>query len=417
LPRSPYRIPGERAAYPAPKRPPLSRQTILASVLLASVLVTSPATVALYLTSRGGIAFVLLAAVQLATTVLACVNAIAHVWRGTARAGEKAASGCLGCLTSILVLGGAFVAWFLDALKGVDFSGGAWGRPLRLRGRILHPRLRAGSDWTRGARPDARGLDAPTRAALEALWLHDAQKEHASVPAFSRISWQLAAIGAPAELVERAHRAALDEIDHARRCFALAAGYGGRSHGVEAMPDLLVGGLETIGDPLARIATESLSDGCMLEDYNADVAAACEATCTEPAVKDVLARIALEERSHADFSWDLLQWLVARGDERVARAVERAASELEAMKRPTAVSSANATLVARADVERMRAHGRIPDTEWAALWAERLMETKRRVSVLLAPVRSVTGKAPRRARASAPTRIARGARACAPTNE
>ena len=50
-------------------------------------------------------------------------------------------------------------------------------------------------------RQKLRGLLAiPRRAALEALWLHDAQKEHASVPAFSRISWMLAAVGAPADV-------------------------------------------------------------------------------------------------------------------------------------------------------------------------------------------------------------------------
>jgi hypothetical protein len=121
-----------------------------------------------------------------------------------------------------LGIGGGFLVWFIEAMGKVDWtSGGAWGRPLRVRGRILHPKLREGSDWTRGAHPDAAGLDEATRAALEALWLHDAQKEHASVPAFARISWLLAAVGAPAELIEGAHRTALEEIDHARRCFAL----------------------------------------------------------------------------------------------------------------------------------------------------------------------------------------------------
>src|SRR5690606_38147187 len=52
-----------------------------------------------------------------------------------------------------------------------------------------------------------------------------------------------AAAGAPADLLARAHRAALEEIEHAERCFALAAGYGGRTRSVEPMPDLLLGGL------------------------------------------------------------------------------------------------------------------------------------------------------------------------------
>lgn len=261
---------------------------------------------------------------------------------------------------------------------------------MRLRGRVLHPNLRGGSDWTEGERPEVQALDQPTRAALEALWLHDAQKEHASVPAFARISWVLAAVGAPAELVEGAHRAALEEIDHARRCFALAAGYGGRSHSVEPMPDLLVGGLDVPGDPLELLARESLTDGCLLEDFNADVAVACVAACQEPAVKGVLSRIATEERSHADFSWALLTWLLARGDARIEQAVARAATDLEKVPRPTAVSAAHAALVAEADSASLRRHGRIQDDIWSALWRERIAETRRRLAALT-PARASEG--------------------------
>src|SRR5215510_1039070 len=44
-------------------------------------------------------------------------------------------------------------------------AGGGWGRPLRVRGRQLHPELREGSDWTAGERPRAEDLDRATRAA------------------------------------------------------------------------------------------------------------------------------------------------------------------------------------------------------------------------------------------------------------
>ena len=73
----------------------------------------------------------------------------------------------------------------------------------------------------------------------------------------------LVAVGAPPTLVEQSRpMQALEGIDHARRCFALAAGYGGRSHTVDAMPDLLVGGLDLHGDPLVHLAVESIKDGC-----------------------------------------------------------------------------------------------------------------------------------------------------------
>jgi hypothetical protein len=274
-------------------------------------------------------------------------------------------------------LGSAFLGTLSIAL------GAAWGRPLRVRGRQLFPQLREGADWTRGARPEPSALDDDTRRALEALWLHDAQKEHASVPAFSRISWMLAAVGAPAELMIGAHEAALEEIDHARRCFALAAGYGGRSHTVEPMPDLLLGGMDLKGDPMATLAVESLKDGCLLEDFNADVAARCVAVCREPATRDVLERIAREERSHAEFSWRVLEWTLERGGPAVRRAVVRALAELDGIRRPTSVSADKAALVAAADPQALLANGRIPDAQWAECWAARLDATRERAGALL----------------------------------
>lgn len=287
-------------------------------------------------------------------------------------------------LFGLLSFLGAPAGWLLGVVaSGLGSMGGAWGRPLRIRGRQLHPNLREGSDWTRGARPNPAGLDEATREALAALWLHDAQKEHASVPAFSRVSWMLAAVGAPAELLEGAHRAAIEEVEHTRQCFALAAGYSGRSRTVEAMPDLLLG-MEFGDDPLVTLAVESLEDGCLLEDYNADVAAACAEACREPVTLAVLETIAREERSHAAFSWDVLRWLLARDRARIQPAIEAALKRLHAYPRPTAVSAEKQVLVDRADPASMLAHGRLPDARWAALWERRLEQTTRRVQGLLA---------------------------------
>ena len=286
----------------------------------------------------------------------------------------------------------------LIAFMGVlPLAGAGWGRPLRIRGRQLHPNLREGSDWTLGERPHASHLDAATRSALAALWLHDAQKEHASVPAFSRVSWLLAAVGAPADLVTWAHRAALEEIEHAQKCFALAAGYGGRSYTVEPMPGLLLGGLDCNADPLETLAVESLDDGCQLEDFNADVAGECSRICEDPVTRAVLEQIGREERSHAEFSWALLEWLLERHPASVRGAVENALSRLDAIKRPTAVSWDKLRLVAAADEWQLRRHGRIRDERWSELWQLRLSETRRRLGDLLArraiPVQQRTGAA------------------------
>lgn len=141
-------------------------------------------------------AFSLLVLVQVSAGVAAILSSLQH----------RRIEGTGGIATAVIgglaALGGP-LGWLAGVLPfALVGAGGSWGRPLRIKGRQVHPNLTVGADWTQGLRPDPTGLDEPTRAALEALWLHDAQKEHASVPAFARVSWLLAAVGAPAELLE-----------------------------------------------------------------------------------------------------------------------------------------------------------------------------------------------------------------------
>ncbi|MSR63445.1 MAG: hypothetical protein EXS08_13460 [Planctomycetes bacterium] len=331
------------------------------------------------------ILFTALALAQLFFGITATVVAI-RLRRAT---GQSSLGACtLGVLTAL----GALVGWAGGMVATLLAAGGGWGRPLRVRGRQTHPGLRVGADWTRGERPDPAGLDEPTRRALEALWLHDAQKEHASVPAFARVAWLLAAVGAPAELLAWCHRAALEEIEHARLCFALACGYAGRSHTVRPMPELLRGALDLEGDALVVLATESLADGCQLEDFNADIAAECAEVCAEPATRAVLLRIAREERSHAEFSWALVGWLLESADDTVRPALEQALARLSAYARPTAVSWHKRSLVARADPAELRRHGRLLDERWGELWQARLVATTARTRQLLAATRSARAR-------------------------
>jgi hypothetical protein len=288
-------------------------------------------------------------------------------------------------MLGFLAMVGALPPLYIGVLAAAFFGGGGgWGRPLRVRGRQVHPELREGTDWEHGERPDPTGLDEATRAALEGLWLHDAQKEHASVAAFARVSWLLAAVGAPPDLLRWSHRAAIEEIAHARLCFALAAGYGGRSHTVEPMPELLSAGLGLDGDAIATLVVESLGDGCLLEDFNADIAAECATVCEEPVTRHGLERIAREERSHAEFSWAVVTWLVQRDGDAVRAALLRAIDGLAGYRRPTAVSAQKHALVMRADQAALRRHGRLPDERWAELWRQRLLCTEERARVLLA---------------------------------
>jgi hypothetical protein len=166
------------------------------------------------------------------------------------------------------------------------------------------------------------------------------------------------------------------------------------------MPDLLLGGLDLQGRPLEIMAIESVTDGCQLEDFNADVAAACALVCEEPVTRRVLEQIAREERSHADFSWSMLQWLLSRDPKGVRSAIATALAKLADDPRPTAVSSDKQALVAKADSAALRRHGRLPDSEWAAAWDARksLPSITAATNASSAPCASIMRAEARRAR-------------------
>ena len=157
------------------------------------------------------------------------------------------------------------------------------------------------------------------------------------------------------------------------------------------MHELLHAGLELKGDAITVLMAESLGDGCQLEDFNADIAAECARVCDEPVTRAVLERIAREERSHAEFSWAVVGWLLARSGDTARPALERALAKLAAYSRPTAVSWHKRHLVARADSVQLRRHGRLPDERWAELWVERLELTRRRARGLIAETSPTPG--------------------------
>jgi len=188
------------------------------------------------------------------------------------------------------------------------------------------PTLATGDGWSDGAAPRTEHLSAEERAVLGARWLASAQMEHASVSAFAQLSLHLAALGAPSELVERSHLAALDEIRHARRCFALASAYGATPWTAGPIAELVHTDASSIDR--VRLAVGSLVDGCLAAGIAADVAASGARTAADPAVRQTLAMIALDEERHAELAWSVLAWCLDTGDDAVRTAVAARAARL-----------------------------------------------------------------------------------------
>ena len=232
----------------------------------------------------------------------------------------------------------------------------AGGRPYLVGGRALVAAPRWGAEargWVEGERPDLDGLTHGERASLAEAWTADGLLEHASVASFSRVSLVLLAAGAPADLVARAHEAALDEVRHARLCFALASAYAGEAIAPGPFP---CAGDVHIGKSLAAIAVSTLEEGCIGETVAAVLASEQLDRATDPAVRAALAQIAADEARHAELAWSTLAWAVDAGGREVRVAVEQALRGVLADARSAAPPRCEADPGRRALME---AHGRV----------------------------------------------------------
>jgi len=205
----------------------------------------------------------------------------------------------------------------------VVFTGGhPCGRPLRVHGREVTAEVVRGSGWSRPV-PGAV-LPSATAAALADLWGADAVAEHASIGSFARFVLQLLALGAPAQLVADAQQGMADELDHARRCFALASRYAGEPRSPGPLP--LQHALDGPND-LVSVSVAVLREGAVGESIGALLAAERQARASDPGVCASLAAIADDEARHARDAWRFLAWAVAEGGAPVRVAVVAAVEE------------------------------------------------------------------------------------------
>jgi hypothetical protein len=227
------------------------------------------------------------------------------------------------------------------------------GRPLREGDEVRVAPVRTGSTWSDGdVLEDEARVSVSTATALAQAWLQDAQAEHASVASFHRVALELMAVGAPPELLELTGRAALDEIDHARRCFDLAHRYAGEPFepGPLPAPAARDGGL-------LRVAIDAFVEGCVGETIAALVAERALGGATDPLVRETLQVVAEDEARHAALAWRTVAWVLkTAGSER---------AEIRAALRDIGSHGASAGSPAACDVapherdKAWRAHGRL----------------------------------------------------------
>ncbi len=161
------------------------------------------------------------------------------------------------------------------------------------------------------------------RSAAADGWRKVAAMETASIAAFAHLANELLALGAPPRLLTGALRAAQEEVEHARLCYGLAASLDGRSLGPAHFPEALKP-RDTRLTP-ERFAVECLIEGCLGEGVSAWVAAELALTATDERTREVLRKISVEELSHAELGWNIVDWCSANHllDRALRRALER----------------------------------------------------------------------------------------------
>lgn len=246
-----------------------------------------------------------------------------------------------------------------------SYSCAVEGRPFVVCGQARCADAVQRTDWCAALSPAA--LDPETQLALAEAWLRDARFEHASVASFARCTLRLLEHGAPPDLVADTQQAGLDEVDHAGRCFSLAARYGGSAVG----PGLLAmqGALEPTS--LAEFAAATSVEACIGETIAALVAAAQYYQATDPAVRKALGVIAEDEARHAELGWRTVAWALGVGGAAVQRAVKAAFAT--GMRK--AESDWTAHTPEGIDAEVWRAHGRLTASELQDVVSAALRET------------------------------------------
>jgi len=260
----------------------------------------------------------------------------------------------VGGVLATFLLGSLLYSWYVDS-NATAIS----GRALRVNGKVVTAPLGRSQDWSGGHQPELSGLSSAARTALALHWHQTALAEHASVPAFSRLSLTLMALGAPARLVDAAHRAAREEIHHARIAFSLASAYAGTEVAPGPLTDLANAPAVT-ATSLRALAAESLFDGCLMEGFGAAVIEAGRVRTADRPLRAVLAAIAREEASHAQLAWDIVGWCIEVEGAPLCAArmplVENAPTPAVPRELPPALES------------ELLAHGCISASEWRRLF-------------------------------------------------
>jgi hypothetical protein len=145
-------------------------------------------------------------------------------------------------------------------------------------------------------------------------WKVSLRYEHASVASFARFAIDLMTIEAPLEMIERAQKCSLEEIEHAKICALVVGKIMAAKEGENERFAVKLGKfpkhhVEFDGD-LARLCKAVAFEGCINESIAAAHLLYASQLCSNESLKALLKYVAEQEWGHAVFAFDCFYWMM-----------------------------------------------------------------------------------------------------------
>jgi hypothetical protein len=154
------------------------------------------------------------------------------------------------------------------------------------------------------ASPDPTGLSPAARRALSGVWAFRANAEREAEQRFGRLVGELTLMGAPAEAIQLATRAVVDEQRHVELCEALASSYrlaGGVAPAFPPTDASPLGPREL--DARDRLLYEVVAFCCVTETLNSSLMKVARDRASVPEAREALRTILRDEVGHARIGW------------------------------------------------------------------------------------------------------------------
>jgi hypothetical protein len=179
------------------------------------------------------------------------------------------------------------------------------------------PYVRCTPNCIGGRRPQGLAASAPSTSRDVCAYFEEMSRlEAASVPAFRVLARELRVHGAPRALRRAARRAAGDEIRHARMGRVLAERFGGTYQRPQITPRPL--------RSVEELALDNATEGCVRETFGAMIATWQARAATDPVVRRIMRRVAVDETRHAALALRVAEWAERRLDVEAQQRVRNA---------------------------------------------------------------------------------------------